>query len=109
MIKGTEEISGLSPDAIMQDADEAYQKEYYEEAIRLYRDFLVKFPDHDEAFLAQYMIGESYFMIGDYNKARIAYIATRDNYELEGDWPSKVETRIFEVMNIIAMEELYTI
>jgi hypothetical protein len=55
------------------------------------------------------MIGESYFMIGDYNKARIAYIATRDNYELEGDWPSKVETRIFEVMNIIAMEELYTI
>ena len=111
LAKGTEEITGLSPKAIMSDADEAFNNEYYEEAIRLYRDFLVKFPKHSDAFKAQFQIGQSYFEIGNCNeqlydeefchKALIAYRSASENYKVNKETELELNSKIQYLENLL--------
>ena len=89
-ILGIKELVGMSPEAIMKDADEAFNNKYYEEAIRLYNEALQlyanegesKFRKNNEAIRAQYKIGEAYFALQDCENAIRAYNKIDENFEL---------------------------
>ena len=99
---GVEEIVGLSPEEIMNDAEEAYKNEYYEEAIRLYNDFLLKFPKHKDAYKAQFRIGDCYFAMEDYHKALISYKNTKENYDLDPNIQAEVEAKIQQTESLLS-------
>jgi len=96
----------LDPDSVMNDAKEAFDSEYYDEAIRLYREFLSKFPKHKDAFKAKFQIGECYYAMdqeaykatGNHDielldKALIEYKMVLE-YDLTSEWENKVEDMI---------------
>jgi len=89
ILKAYTQGSNLDPDTIMSKANEAFEQKEYEAAIQLYRDFLRKFPNHKDAYLAQYKIGESYYEMEEWN---LAYIAYKDTQKMEPDekWQQKV-------------------
>jgi hypothetical protein len=92
--QGVEGMVGLSPIQQMSDADAAFNASFYDEAIRLYRDYLDKFSEDKNAFLAQYKIGESYAAMNNTKMALAAYKATKENYKLSDEWAATIDDKI---------------
>jgi tol-pal system protein YbgF len=62
-----------SPEGLYQEATRLLEKGEYEEARRLFRSFLDKYPKAKEAGSAQYSLGEIYFREKWYEKAILEY------------------------------------
>ena len=124
-IFGIKEMTGMSPEAIMKDADEAFNNKYYEEAIRLYNEALqlygnegeAKFIKNSNAAQAQYKIGNCYYAMdkeafevsGDHdleliNRALTEYKKVLD-FSIGGDFKNKVDDIIQELTGIQEMEQ----
>ncbi len=52
---------------------QALHEQHYDEVIRIFRDFQRQYPTSEMADDAQYWIGESYFLQGDYNRAILEF------------------------------------
>jgi tol-pal system protein YbgF len=56
-----------------ENAYDAYRARRYDEALRLFEDFLKRYPDHELADNAQYWLGETYYDMGDYGRAILTF------------------------------------
>ncbi|KPJ52489.1 hypothetical protein AMJ39_07740 [candidate division TA06 bacterium DG_24] len=75
------EVGQHTFDDLFKLAEEAQAQEKPEEAINYYREVMNRFPDHREAYKAQFMIGFVYSeMLTDYDKAKVAFQVVIDRY-----------------------------
>jgi tetratricopeptide (TPR) repeat protein len=124
-ILGIKELTGMSPEATVKGADEAFSNKYYDEAIRLYNEALqlyanegeTRFLKNKDAAQAQYQIGNCYYAMdkeaydvsGDHdlgliNRALTEYKKVLD-FSIGGDFKNKVDDIIQEVTGIQEMEQ----
>lgn len=68
----------------MKAAKEAFDRKNYDLARKLYKRVIQFFPDSPLCAEAQFMIGESYFLLGDYYQAHKAYKALVKEYPRHG-------------------------
>lgn len=70
----------LSPGRQYERAYRAYTKQYFDEAMALFKKFLESYPKHDLADNAQYWIGEIYYDMDDYPNAILAFKEVTAHY-----------------------------
>ncbi len=63
----------LSPERQYEKACQAYAKHHFDEAMALFKKFLQRYPEHDLAHNAQYLLGETYYDMEDYPNAILAF------------------------------------
>ena len=77
----------LSPESQYKKAYMAHTKHHYDEAMALFKKFLLRYPKHDLADNAQYWIGEIYYDLKDYSNAIIAFKEVVAHYADRGKAP----------------------
>lgn len=73
-----------SPEEFFTTCQDSYKKNLYKKARALFREFVKRFPTHEKADDAQFMVGECYFAESRFDDAVIAYKQVYDNYQ-QGD------------------------
>lgn len=69
-----------TPEAILEKAEEYYEKNDYYKAQELYKAFLSRHPGHDRSDYAQFKLGESYYENKEYPLAAVEYQILMNNY-----------------------------
>ncbi len=81
------------PAADYQAAFDALKQGRYDESSRLFGQFLRNYPDHDLSDNAQYWLGESYYVIQNYETALQTFRAMKERYP-DGDKAADAELKI---------------
>lgn len=95
------------PAPVAEDMEGAYQRSYhtfkkgdYPQALRMFREFVRKYPQSEYVDNAQYWIGECYYVQGDYEKAILEYENVIKRYPQGDKVPSALLKQGFAFLNL---------
>jgi tol-pal system protein YbgF len=69
-----------TPESLYKRSDESLLRRQFPEAEQGFKDFLAKFPDHSLAGSAQYWLGETFYVQGDYRTAAQNFLSGYQKY-----------------------------